>query len=100
MLERVKNIFSNVTKNLLFCSILVYLSFHLLNGQNGIISYIKQSNQLEKVNAELIEIESHREKIKNKVGRLYSHSLDADLLDEQYRRSTGKIKDSEVIHYY
>lgn len=100
MIRKAKHIFSSLTKNLLFYFVIFYLAFHLFNGENGFITYIKQQNQLAMVTKKYDQIEKERLKIKNKVERLYSHSLDADLLDEQLRRNTGKIKENEVIYYY
>lgn len=100
MSEKIKNICGSLTKNFFFCFVIFYLTFHLLNGENGVITYIKQKNQLEEINKKLTLIESKRNKIQNKVERLYPSSLDADLLDEQYRKATGSIRENEVIYYY
>lgn len=100
MIEKAKNIFSSITKNFLLCFIVFYLAFNLLNGDNGFITYIKQKNQLDIINNKYELIEARKNKLQNKVERLYTHSLDADLLDEQLRRNTGKIKENEIIYYY
>jgi len=80
--------------------VIVYLSYFLLFGKNGIINFIKDKNQLEELKTQELSEFKKREDIKNKVERLYPKHLDADLLDEQYRRATGEIKNNEVVYYY
>ncbi len=98
--DRFKNFCGSLTKNFFFYFVIFYMAFHLLNGQNGIISYIKQVKQKDVVSNKLEKIEIEKHKIQNKVDRLYAESLDLDLLDEQHRRATGKILENEVIYYY
>jgi cell division protein FtsB len=98
-----KNIKLFFNKNwLLLVSIFLfgYFFYNFINGQNGVIHYIKQKAKLEKLEAELKEVEEKRDSLQNKAHKLYPNSLDADLLDEQYRRTTGKIENNEVIYYY
>lgn len=98
--EQIKDFCSSLTKNLFLCFVIFYLAFYLLSGQNGIITYIKQENQLKNTTKKLAIVEGKKNAILNKVERLYPSSLDADLLDEQYRRATGKIEENEVVYYY
>jgi cell division protein FtsB len=99
-LTRFVNFFKTATRNFLCGFIIVYLSYFLVFGKNGIVSYIKNKNQLEAINLKEFEVEKQRNELKNKVERMYPANLDKDLLDEQYRRATGEIKQNEVVHYY
>jgi cell division protein FtsB len=49
---------------------------------------------------ELAVVEVKTDKLQGKAHKLYIKSIDGDLLDEQYRRTTGKIKADEKIYYY
>jgi len=100
MLDKLKEISKVFAKTCFVGFLVFYLVFHLVNSENGLLNYVKQKNKAEEVDKELTIIKAKRDKLSNKVNRLYTHSLDVDLLDEQYRRSTGKIKDNEVIYYY
>ncbi|HCR85303.1 MAG TPA: hypothetical protein DIV86_01360 [Alphaproteobacteria bacterium] len=100
MLQRVVHIFKSATKSFIMGFVIVYLSYFLLFGKNGIINFIKDKNQLEELKTQELSEFKKREDIKNKVERLYPKHLDADLLDEQYRRATGEIKNNEVVYYY
>lgn len=100
MLQRVYYIFRSATKSFFMGFVIVYLSYFLLFGKNGIFSYIRNKNQLEVLQTQELSEYKKKEDIKNKVERLYPKHLDADLLDEQYRRATGEIKTNEVVYYY
>ena len=97
--EKFKEISAPMLKIFIFTFIFVYFGYHLISGQNGVLNYFKQQAKLEQMQSELEIVEKKRTSLSNKVKRLYPSSLDADLLDEQYRRTTGKIKSDEVIYY-
>lgn len=100
MIDRFINIFKMATKSFVMGLVIVYLSYFMLFGKNGLVNFIKSTNQLEVTKNEELFLSKKREAFQNKVERLYPKSLDADLLDEQYRRATGEIKTNEVVHYY
>ncbi len=98
--SKVKNISREALKIFIFTFIIVYFGYHLINGQNGIVNYLAKKARLEKLETEMERVEAKRDNISSKVHKLYPRSLDGDLLDEQYRRTTGKIRPDEVIYYY
>ncbi|MDX1950188.1 MAG: septum formation initiator family protein [Rickettsiales bacterium] len=100
MFERFNIICKKIISAFFITFIFSYLSWHLVNGKNGILAYFKEKSRLETLTHRALTIESKRDAIKNKVERLYPKSLDADLLDEQYRRASGKVKPNEFIYYY
>lgn len=100
MFDRIHIFFTRLTKTALVTVLFGYLGWHLVNGSNGILSYLKEKNRLEQTNFKFQVIEENRDKLKNKVEKLYPQSLDTDLLDEQYRRVTGRIKPNEFIYFY
>ena len=74
--------------------------FYLLNGESGVVTYVQKQNELADLEQKLAITESKRNKLQNKVERMYPSSLDQDLLDEQYRRTTGELRENEVIYFY
>jgi cell division protein FtsB len=100
MLEKFKDVLTKFTKTCIFTFLVAYLLFHLFNGQNSVVTYIQKKNELEEIESELAILERERNSLQNKVQRLYPQSLDADLLDEQYRRATGMVRENEVIYFY
>lgn len=99
-LTRMKAFSAQTLKAFIFTFIFVYFGYHLVSGQNGVLNYFKQKAKLEKLETELATIEEKTKRLEGKAMKLHPQSLDADLLDEQYRRTTGKIKATEKVYYY
>jgi cell division protein FtsB len=95
-----KNYSGELARNLGFAFVCVYFGYHLITGQNGLVNYFKQKAKLEILEKQLTTVEEKTNKLQGKAHKLYTNSIDGDLLDEQYRRTTGKIKADEKIYYY
>jgi cell division protein FtsB len=77
---------------------IVYAGYHLFHGQRGVFALISKQHELEQAQEKLDQLKSQQAVMENKVKRLNSHSLDADLLDEQARRVLGYAGKEEVIY--
>ncbi len=97
---KIRSFSLQAAKTLFFTFILLNFGYCLINGKNGVFSYLRQSAKLEIMEKHLSEVEDKRTKLVNKVYKLHPSTLDADLLDEQFRRATGKVKSNEVVYYY
>ena len=98
-MKSIQNIFLTMAKTFLGTALFVYLIYHLMTGQNGLLSYHKLQKKLEETQVEHAKEQQTRDILENKVKRLYPNSLDADLLDEQLRRVTGKVDSDEIIFF-
>lgn len=98
-MRSMQNIILVMTKTFLGTAFFVYLVYHLVSGQNGLLSYYKLQKKLEETRIEHSKEFESRNMLENKVKRLYPNSLDADLLDEQLRRVTGKVDQDEIIYF-
>lgn len=87
----------NILKIVFFLIVIMYLSYHTLNGRYGILSYKNINNILldkkdvlkkkqEKVNVE-----------KNKIMGLNIDSIDMDLFDEKLKENVGIVENNEVV---
>lgn len=82
----------------LFCVLfLFYFGFHTVSGDRGLFALFKETRRLEALQTELVAIKAKREALESKVGRLSSHSLDLDMLDEQARSVVGLAGKDEVV---
>jgi cell division protein FtsB len=86
-----------VYKAALLVVIFVYLLFHAISGENGLISYVNIKKQIEEQSAALQRKNSELEMIKRKVELLSNQSLDLDLLEEQCRIVLNYCYPEEVI---
>ena len=76
--------------------LLLYLSFFLINGERGMISFYMIKNQQLELQNELEKIHSKNNLFIDKIKRLQTNTIDLDYLDEQIRLNTGYISKNEL----
>lgn len=81
---------------LLFLSYIVYSG---MQGERGLISYLRLENQKEALNAELAELSSQRRSLEHRLALMGSGGapLDLDLMDEQARSLLGMAHPDDII---
>ena len=77
--------------------IFIYLSYFLVNGNRGLISYYNISKQNIYYKNTLRELSDNNQFLNDRINRLKTNSLDLDFLDEKIREKTGHISDKELI---
>ena len=77
--------------------IFFYLFYFLLNGDRGIISYLKVSKINHNLHINLTKIEQSNNYLIDRINRLKTNSLDLDFLDEKIRENTGFIDSDEIL---
>ena len=81
----------------LFFTLFLWFTFHLLQGDRGYYSYKTFSQQHIELQAEYAELKTQRQKLENKVHRMRDGSIDPDLLDEQTRIMLNRFETNEYI---
>ena len=81
-----------------FCALL-YFGYHTVQGDRGIISYLRLSAQLERTEMDLHDSNRAHEKLAQRVGLLRPENLDRDMLDEQARQILGLAHPPDVVIY-
>lgn len=84
---------------LFIISFILYVFYHLYNGNYGFKNYINKQNIINQKNIDSEKIEKEIAGIKNKIEKLQGNNLDSDLLDEEIRKNTGYAKKNEIIIY-
>ena len=69
----------------MLAGITLYLGYHVIQGENGVIKWLKITQQIEFTTIKLTEASNQRQKLENRVRLLRSESLDPDLLEERAR---------------
>ena len=77
--------------------IFLYISYFLINGDRGIISYITIKNQQEELNIRLDKLNSRNDLLENRIEKLQVNTIDLDYLDEKIRQNTGFINEDEIM---
>jgi cell division protein FtsB len=78
-------------------AVLIYFSYHLIEGNHGWRAWRTLEQDIEISQKELEDLKEKEDEITNKVTLLRSDSLDEDMLDERVRAMLGNAKESEII---
>ena len=83
------------------CAVVVgYFSYHALQGEKGIHSYLKVNHELRGAQEGLNKVHSFRVELENRVKGLRDTSLDLDLLEERARVVLNLMRDDELLIYF
>ncbi|GAB4180356.1 MAG: septum formation initiator family protein [Thalassobaculales bacterium] len=74
-----------------------YFSFHLVNGDRGLLAWRALDQEIARARATLAELAAERLVIERRVDRLQAGSLDPDLLEERGRVILNLVRPDEVI---
>ncbi len=77
--------------------IFFYLFYFLINGDRGIISYLKVNKTNQNLNINLTKLEKSNNYLIDRINRLKTNTLDLDFLDEKIRENTGFIDSDEIL---
>jgi cell division protein FtsB len=77
-------------------SLVVYFAYHLVQGDRGLIAWLRLTQQINEARATLATAEAERQPLAHRVG-LMRDRLDPDLLDETARADLNLVGDNEVV---
>ena len=70
---------------ILLTAISIYLGYHFIQGENGVIAWLKIAQQIENSNTELVKLTKERKALEHRVKLMRPETLDPDLLEERIR---------------
>tara|TARA_Y100000739_G_C20257521_1_gene306167 strand:- start:94 stop:405 length:312 start_codon:yes stop_codon:yes gene_type:complete len=74
-----------------------YLFYFLINGDRGILSYLKINKINQNLDTKLAKLEKSNNYLVDRIDRLKTNSLDLDFLDEKIRENTGFLDSDEIL---
>lgn len=80
-------------------SLLGYFTYHALQGQNGLLAYLRLDKELAIQERLVADVAAEREALEHRVHLMRPSSIDPDMLDEQVRAVLGYAREGEVIIY-
>ena len=69
----------------LLALILAYFAYHAIQGDRGILSWIRLQDELSRATVQYNQLAVERDRLEHKVNMLRSEHLDPDLLEERAR---------------
>ena len=76
-----------------------YFLFHAVQGDRGLLAWVKIKQQIIHAEAELAVSASTRRTWEDRIALLHSERLDRDMLDERVRLVTGFGHKDEIVIY-
>ena len=74
-----------------------YFLYHSVQGERGVLSYLRLHLEVKKAQATLASLESERQEFDQRVANLNPKSLDPDMLDEMVRSNLNLLTRDEVV---
>ncbi|MEQ9115271.1 MAG: septum formation initiator family protein [Rickettsiales bacterium] len=78
--------------------LIIYLIYHILTGNRGVISLFKLNKEKEVLHSEISHLEKQKTSCEKDVGMMKSSHINKDLLDEQVRKKLGYINKNEKTY--
>ena len=83
-----------------FPLIIIYLSFNIFDGNNGLLSHARLDNEIISLESKINSLKLDNNLIQTKISSLQNLSSNSDLIDEQVRNVLGYGKPNEYIVFF
>lgn len=74
-----------------------YFAYHTVQGDRGLLAYMRLTGEVARAEATLAEVRAERETIEQRVRLLDPDSLDLDMLEERARKLLHRVRDDELV---
>ncbi len=81
----------------LAATLFAYFAYHAVQGDRGLLAWIKLRQQVAEAGIELARIEARRDALAQRVRLMRPESLDRDLLEERVRAVLGYVGREDVV---
>ena len=78
---------------------LLYFCYHTVQGDRGIIAYLRLNAQLERTQMALQESNAAHDILARRANLLRPENLDRDMLDEKARHALGMAHPDDIVIY-
>ncbi len=80
-----------------FVCLIAYFCYHAVQGELGLLSYVRLERQKASLEAEAAAVTAQREALEHRVRLLSPEKVDPDLLDELARYELGFAHPDEIV---
>jgi cell division protein FtsB len=74
-----------------------YFAYHLVQGDRGLIAWLRLTQQFREARLDLDRVEGERQALDRRVNLLRSDHLDRDMLDERARSTLNLVGPNELV---
>jgi cell division protein FtsB len=79
-----------------FC-VVGYFAYHSVEGDRGLVAYLRLNEQIVLAKAQLAEVAAERKALEQRVSLLRPNRLDPDMLDERARLLLNLARPDEIV---
>jgi cell division protein FtsB len=79
-----------------FC-VVGYFAYHSVEGDRGLVAYLRLNEQITLAKAQLAEVAAERKALEQRVALLRPNRLDPDMLDERARLLLNLARPDEIV---
>lgn len=77
--------------------LLTYFVYHLIQGERGILSWIRLNQTIQERETTLADLKKTQENLARRVGLLHPQNLDKDMLEERVRTVLNFAEKEEMV---
>jgi cell division protein FtsB len=78
-------------------SLVGYFSYHLVQGDRGLVAWARLNQEIQAAQAEYTSVEAERQALDRRVNLLRANHLDRDMLDERARATLNLVGPNEIV---
>ena len=97
MALRLQTRFRHIMGPLIGLGVFVYFAYHTVEGDRGVLAYIRLKAQLQESEAQLSKLEGERQELERRVQLLRPDHLDPDMLEERARIMLNMGHDGDEV---
>jgi cell division protein FtsB len=97
MLQDLRLHFRHVAGSMIGLSALVYFSYHLVEGDRGVLAWLRMQHRIEEAEIQLAKVTTERQALEHRVLLLRPDHLDPDMLEERARAMLNMGRADEVV---
>ena len=80
-----------------FMCLIAYFAYHAVQGDLGLLSYLKLTQQIEVLEVKAAAVAEERAALEHRVRLMSPEGVDPDLLDERARYDLGVVHPDEIV---
>jgi len=78
-------------------SLMCYFGYHLVQGERGLLSWLRLTQEVKLTHARLADLDGEREALDRRVSLLRPDRLDPDMLDERARFLLDYVDPADLV---
>jgi cell division protein FtsB len=95
--EDLQSRFRHVWGPLLALALMAYFIYHIIQGERGLLSWMRLKQKIAESEKVLAEVQSKKEALEKRVSLLRPESIDPDMLEERARAVLNFARKDEIV---